>query len=644
MNNILIISSLVLMSFEILAGPNVRTWGRDTGEIPVDLTNAVSVAAGCYHNLALRSSGEVVAWGDNSAGQCDVPSLASVKAVSAGYAHSLALQGDGTVVAWGRNDFGQIDLPPELTNVIAISSSGGSGYHSIALRTDGTVVVWGRNEFGELNIPQDLNNVVAIAAGAFHSLALKADGTVVAWGKSDNGQCSVPVGLIAVAIAAGTYHSLAITTNGTVIGWGTGYEGIPAELTNVVAVSAGEYQSIALKSDGSVVVWGLNSVSAPSNLPLVSEVRSGCFHFLVLSPFLPPLEVLPIISKNPRSQTVGIGSTVYLSVRVTNTLDRSFQWYFGTNRIEGATNATLILTNVSSAQSGAYTVTVSNSAGIATSDSAMLSVLPSLNINMVPMISMMGDIGSSNQLQYVNAVGPTDAWNLIATIGITNIPQIYFDVSAIGQPARFYRTFVAPISPNNMALIQTGTFVFNGLSISITNTFWMGIHEVTQGEFKKVTGVNPSHFSGDTNLPVEEVSLADAINYCALLTSQEKDAGRLPNGYLYRLPTDEEWEYACRAGTTNLWTFGDDPGPLTSYGWITDHTAHDFTHPVGQKLPNPWGLYDMYGNVWELVSNNIIRGGSAWDDPPECNSAARGSFGGATINVGFRIVLAPILP
>ena len=148
--------------------------------------------------------------------------------------------------------------------------------------------------------------------------------------------------------------------------------------------------------------------------------------------------LLPVIAQQSGSQTVAIGSTIQLSVSVINE-PVSYQWYLGTNVIDGATNALLTLTNVQTYQSGTYTVAVSDQAGTVTSDPIMLSILPSLGINMVPAISIAGTIGAVYQLEYVNMLGPTNDWQLLETVTITNNPQYYFDVSAIGQPKRFYQ-------------------------------------------------------------------------------------------------------------------------------------------------------------------------------------------------------------
>ena len=109
-------------------------------------------------------------------------------------------------------------------------------------------------------------------------------------------------------------------------------------------------------------------------------------------------------------------------------------------------------------------------------------------------------------------------------------------------------------------------------------------------------GDNPSHFKDDTR-PVERVSWDEAKKFGQKLTERELAAGHLPLGYIFTLPTSAQWEYACRAGTT-----GDYAGDIAEMGWY-DLNADSTTHPVAQKKPNPWGLYDMHGNVWQWVSD-----------------------------------------
>jgi len=209
-------------------------------------------------------------------------------------------------------------------------------------------------------------------------------------------------------------------------------------------------------------------------------------------------------------------------------------------------------------------------------------------------------------------------------------------------------------------------------TVSIRRGFWMGKHLVTQQEYLAVMGSNPSTFSGDLQRPVERVSWFDATNYCGKLTLQEQLAGRLPPGYEYRLPTEAQWEYACRAGTTTATTFGDSLsssqanfyGKYPYNGGATGPYLGQTTK-VGSYTPNGWGLYDMHGNAWEWCSDwygsyptgsvtdptgpvsgslRVIRGGCWFSLGRDCRSADRNwSEPGIRANsVGFRVVVVAV--
>ena len=137
--------------------------------------------------------------------------------------------------------------------------------------------------------------------------------------------------------------------------------------------------------------------------------------------------------------------------------------------------------------------------------------------------------------------------------------------------------------------------------VTISEPFYMGKYEVTQAQWQAVMGANPSAFKGDDR-PVESVSWNDIQDFIKKLNKQEQRA----NGVLCRLPTEAQWEYAARAGTTTRYSFGDDAANLDDYAWYSEN-AGKTTHPVGQKKHNAWGLYDMHGNVWEWVQD--------WYDP-----------------------------
>lgn len=146
------------------------------------------------------------------------------------------------------------------------------------------------------------------------------------------------------------------------------------------------------------------------------------------------------------------------------------------------------------------------------------------------------------------------------------------------------------------------------------NSFKIGKYPITQEQYQAVMGTNPSHFQGNPQNPVERVSYNDAVAFCEKL-SKMTDKN-------YRLPTESEWEYACRAGTTTDYCFGNDANQLEDYAWYYDN-SEGTTHPVGLKLPNNWGLYDMHGNIWEYCQKGVNRGGSWGDISGFCRSATR---------------------
>jgi len=205
--------------------------------------------------------------------------------------------------------------------------------------------------------------------------------------------------------------------------------------------------------------------------------------------------------------------------------------------------------------------------------------------------------------------------------------------------------------------------------VTISYPFWMGQYEVTQAEYQALMGSNPSAFPGASR-PVERVTWFNARAYCAALTAQQ--AGNLPAGYEYRPPTEAEWEYACRAGTTTEFHYG--PALFCNQAriWSSNHTNPAASCgnpsgavPVGSYAPNAFGLYDMHGNVWEWCLDSyaayssaavtdpfvtggpsrVIRGGSWGSNSRSCRSAYRGNYapGGTNVDFGFRVVLAPVL-
>ena len=177
------------------------------------------------------------------------------------------------------------------------------------------------------------------------------------------------------------------------------------------------------------------------------------------------------------------------------------------------------------------------------------------------------------------------------------------------------------------------------VEVELTRGFWMGKFEVTQGEWEAVMGTNPAKFKDAGNrAPVEQVSWEDAMAFCAKLTEAERKKGKLSDGWVYTLPTEAQWEYACRAGETGPYSGGE----LEEFGWYESNSG-GMTREVGQKRANAWGLHDVHGNVREWCadwhadklsggkdptgadssSNRVDRGGSWSSDVFNCRAARR---------------------
>jgi formylglycine-generating enzyme required for sulfatase activity len=159
--------------------------------------------------------------------------------------------------------------------------------------------------------------------------------------------------------------------------------------------------------------------------------------------------------------------------------------------------------------------------------------------------------------------------------------------------------------------------------VTITKPISMGKYEITQPQWTAVMGKNPSQFAG-SDLPVERVTWEEANEFCRRLSAMV--------GKTYRLPTEAEWEYACRAGSTGLWSFGDDERSLQRFAWY-DENARQATHAVGTRKPNAWGLHDMHGNVWEWCADwysaSAYAGGDATDPSGPASGEARVMRGGS---------------
>jgi len=319
-------------------------------------------------------------------------------------------------------------------------------------------------------------------------------------------------------------------------------------------------------------------------------------------------------------------------------------------------------------------------AALAVGPRASAQTPPGLDLKLYAGLSITGVVGTIYSVEYLDDLASSNDWHCLAFVQLPVTNYLWFDPTAQATVRRFYRATQFS-APGNLVFIPPGTFrmgsptnevdrdVSEGpqTAVTISHGFWMGKYEVTQGDYLAVMGKNPSNFTGDTNRPVEQVSWFDATNYCSKLTQQERAAGRIATNSVYRLPTEAEWEYACRGWTSTRFSYGDDPGytNLTQYAWF-DVDSGAMTHPVGQKLPNPWGLYDMHGNVAEWCQDWYAPypGGIAIDPQGPATGSTRSARGGPWFRTarnfrsawrnaaspdimgaaGFRVVLAPGKP
>lgn len=326
---------------------------------------------------------------------------------------------------------------------------------------------------------------------------------------------------------------------------------------------------------------------------------------------------------------------------------------------------------------GKVTDIVVTSAGQAYRSAPVVEIAPppalKLDIAAVTKIQVPGSAGASNQIQYLPAPGAAPSWRFLTNVAVGLGGAIVVDrfnasfqrlyrIVPLGAPAGGPAGFVW-INPGEfqMGSPLTDPERFGGENlhtVMLTQGFWLGDHETTQAEYEAVTGINPSYFKG-AERPVEQVTWYDAVEYCRKLTERERAAGRITAQQAYRLPTEAEWEYAARAGTT-----GPRYGDMDAIGWYQANAGGE-THPVKLKRPNAWGLYDMLGNVMEWCSDwrggdlvgvvtdpagpdsgssRVLRGGTYEFGARYCRASIRTSYepGTRSLDFGFRPALSSV--
>lgn len=195
-----------------------------------------------------------------------------------------------------------------------------------------------------------------------------------------------------------------------------------------------------------------------------------------------------------------------------------------------------------------------------------------------------------------------------------------------------------------LAEIPAGTFLMgpreeNQVSVKISEPFFLAKTEITQAQWSAAFEENPSFFKKEA-LPVECVTWHEAMAFCEKLTARERRAGRLPKGMKFSLPTEEQWEYACRAGTQTRFCSGETESDLSRVAWWKENSGEK-THVPAQKEANAWGLYDMHGNVGEWCANFARRGGGWNGSAKDCRAADSYRIVPITRSrsIGFRVAL-----
>jgi formylglycine-generating enzyme required for sulfatase activity len=276
---------------------------------------------------------------------------------------------------------------------------------------------------------------------------------------------------------------------------------------------------------------------------------------------------------------------------------------------------------------------------------------------------------------------PRDVWEFLSLRPINDLKEGSFSLNPYlsrSSNIGFFEYRTTPLlTEESMVWIQPGSFNLGSPAseigrykdegpqnqVTIEHGYWLSKYEVQQTEFENVMGFNPSRAKGTPKAPVETVTWFEAVTYCQRLTEQARESKRLPDGYEYRLPTEAEWEYACRAGTETAYNFGDNAKDLSLYGWWSNNSGATPSQ-VGLLRPNPWGLYDMHGNVfeWCLTEYKAYPGGEIRNLRIDYRAVRSGAFicpreivrsacrfesapsRSSSWLTGFRVALAPVHP
>jgi formylglycine-generating enzyme required for sulfatase activity len=280
----------------------------------------------------------------------------------------------------------------------------------------------------------------------------------------------------------------------------------------------------------------------------------------------------------------------------------------------------------------------------ASADSTKLSVLTGLvgfasnNKKQNQVGTEKGLVSSREKEPVINDLADAQKQSIAQTVARAKKEAEEISLSTLRDKlGKSFTTHVVPSAGNlEMIWVEPGKFMMGETGkqhqVILTKGFYLGRHEVTQAQWKRVMGSDPSKYKG-ADRPVETVSWIDAVEFCAKLTEMEKKAGRVPEGMAYQLPTDAQWEYACRAGTTTVYSWGD---PISLKNASYGRKSSEGTTPVGKYPANPWGFDDMHGNVWEWCADWYAEypKGAVTDPTGAASGSNRVFRGGSWIIVG----------
>jgi ELWxxDGT repeat protein len=587
--------------------------------------------------------------------------------------HTNFILEDGSLWGAGNNSKGQLgdgttvnrSAPVQTVSAGVIAVSSGE-YHTMFIKNDFTLWGLGQNDYGQLgdgsttgrSTPvQVSSDVISVSCGYKHTIFLKRDGSLWGMGGNHIGQLGDASGIdqhspIIIEssdvfyIAAGGYNSFYIKTNGSL--WGTGYNEFgqigngttthvttPHEIrsSGVQSVSAGSGHTAYLMTNGSVWTSGRNNYG---------QLGDGTNIFRQT--------FAQIFSSGIKSISLGWYTTFIVK-------ENGSLWAAGLNWTNQLGDGTV--TNRSTPVESISSSVSQVSTGIAHS-----TVLKDDGTVWAFGDNQDGRLGIGTT---VNASSPTQITSLNGLHRLADVPHEYS--SELNSTVSLKMIWV---QPGTFTMGQTGVAEPEH-NVTLTKGFYLGKYEVTQAQYEAVMKGNtetnstghvisatPSNWPNNPDRPVERVSWDDIQVFLSRLNEQQAD--NIPAGWAYVLPTEAQWEYACRTGTTTAYSWGDDINSShANYAYNGVGTGLQQTTNVGSWSANPWGFFDMIGNVWEWTadaggsyasgsqtdpfnagetgSNRIIRGGSWGDTGAYMRSASR--YGTVPINrgsgIGFRV-------